>query len=113
MKELDDITLKAIERYYTILRNFGYIKPSITNNILVLSYIRKMLYIFQEYISDNDFTDILKALDCLSNECIIDRLQYTSQDSIFKEYTQSVLYRTTEDNTLRISENSMFRTVVV
>lgn len=113
MKELDNIVFKAIERYYDILKNFGYIKPSTTNDIIVLSYIRKVLYMFQEYITDNDFTEILKSLDCLSNNCIIDRLQYVSQDSLFKDYVQNTLFRITEDNIIRTSENGMFRTAII
>ncbi|MGN0143790.1 MAG: hypothetical protein ACI398_02320 [Clostridium sp.] len=115
MEELDLITINAIEKYYSYLENIGYIDNDDMNNILILSFINDIVKLFSNYITDDDYTTIVKALLCLSdNSCLISAPHFLTQESLFKDsnyykqkqfrISEDSLFRQTEDNNLRIND---------
>lgn len=109
--ELTHDVLKAIDNYYDVLENTGYIPYSQVYKLLVLSFIEEMLTEeMSEFISEKDYRSISKYLDCLYGTCLIPYRQYLKGIAV---PTGDIIehYRVTEDNQLRTTEkfNSKLR----
>lgn len=112
MEELDLITLSTIDKYYTYLDNLGYVENEEMNNILILSFINDILNIFPQYITDEDYDIILKAVQCLSaKSCFIPSPHFLTQESLFKDsnYYKQKTFRVTEDSLFRLTEDNFNR----
>ena len=72
MDELNNITLKAIKYCFKNMEALGYIEKEDLLKTVALTAITDIFSLFPEYITDEDYTDIMKALLCLSNSCFID-----------------------------------------
>ena len=112
MDELDNITYKAIDYCFKSMETLGYIVKEDLLKTVALTAITDIFSLFPEYITDEDYTDIMKALLCLSNSCFIDTPHFQSQESIFKDstYYKQQLFRESEDSLFRITERSDLRT---
>ena len=112
MDELDNITYKAIDYCFKSMETLGYIVKEDLLKTVALTAITDIFSLFPEYITDKDYTDIMKALLCLSNSCFIDTPHFQSQESIFKDstYYKQQLYRESENSLFRITEIKDFRT---
>ena len=112
MDELDNITYKAIDYCFKSMENLGYIVKEDLLKTVALTAINDIFLLFSEHITDEDYTDIMKALLCLSNSCFIDTPHFQSQESIFKDstYYKQQLFRESEDSLFRITERSDLRT---
>lgn len=111
MDKLNDITLKAIQRYFDYLDNMGYVTVNDFNVIRALDAINDLVNNFSQYITDKDYTLIMKALQCLGNNCFIDQFSFKTQESIFKssDFKKNAQFRLTEDSILRTTENNNIR----
>ena len=112
MDELNNITLKAIKYCFKNMEALGYIEKEDLLKTVALTAITDIFSLFPEYITDEDYTDIMKALLCLSNSCFINTPHFQSQESIFKDstYYKQQLFRESEDSLFRITERSDLRT---
>ena len=112
MDELDNITYKAIDYYFKSMETLGYIVKEDLLKIVALTAINDIFLLFSEHITDEDYTDIVKALLCLSKSCFIDTPHFQSQESIFKDstYYKQQLFRESENSLFRITEIKDFRT---
>ena len=112
MDELDNITYKAIDYYFKSMETLGYIVKEDLLKIVALTAINDIFLLFSEHITDEDYTDIVKALLCLSKSCFIDMPHFQSQESIFKDstYYKQQLFRESENSLFRITEIKDFRT---
>ena len=112
MDELNNITLKAIKYCFKNMEALGYIEKEDLLKTVALTAINDIFLLFSEHITDEDYTDIVKALLCLSKSCFIDMPHFQSQESIFKDsnYYKQQLYRESENSLFRITEIKDFRT---
>ena len=112
MDELDNITYKAIDYCFKSMETLGYIVKEDLLKIVALTAINDIFLLFSEHITDEDYTDIVKALLCLSKSCFIDTPHFQSQESIFKDstYYKQQLFRESENSLFRITEIKDFRT---
>ena len=114
MDEFNNITYRAIAYYYKQLENLGYMPTEDLDKIRALTAINDIINIFSQYITDEDYLSIMKALDCLSkSSCFIDFPHFLTQESIFKESNRvkQYQYRLSEDSLFRLTEDNVERLV--
>lgn len=111
MDNITAISSEAFERYFNTLSKLGYKSYSNVDKLLVLSVIEDILSgELSFFVTEEDYRSITNALYCIiGNNCLIDLPSYDTWDSIIHENKNSVSYRLTEENIVRISENDMFR----
>ena len=111
MDNITAISSEAFERYFNTLSKLGYKSYSNVDKLLVLSVIEDILSgELSFFVTEEDYRSITNALYCIiGNNCLIDLPSYDTWDSIIHENKNSVSYRLTEENIVRISENDIFR----
>ena len=111
MDNITAISSEAFERYFNTLSKLGYKSYSDVDKLLVLSIIEDILSgELSFFVTEEDYRSITNAIYCImGNNCLIDLPSYDSWDSIIHENKNSVTYRLTEGDILRISEDSIFR----
>ena len=111
MDNITAISSEAFERYFNTLSKLGYKSYSDVDKLLVLSIIEDILSgELSFFVTEEDYRSITNALYCImGNNCLIDLPSYDSWDSIIHENKNSVTYRLTEGDILRITEDSIFR----
>lgn len=111
MDNITTISSEAFERYFNTLSKLGYKSYSNVDKLLVLSVIEDILSgELSFFVTEEDYRSIINALYCIiGNNCLIDLPSYDTWDSIIHENKNSVSYRLTEENIVRISENDIFR----
>ena len=72
MDNLIKFTQQSIIRYFTALAQLGYKSYYDTNKLLALIFIQECLKEHQSFITEQDYTDISKAMECLyGSNCLI------------------------------------------
>lgn len=109
MDDLKALSLNALDKYFKVLSITGYKN---TNRLLALLFICKILNsnCFNIYITNEDYNNILQAINCLS-DCLIDMPTYENyRDNIYcKKYVTDDYIRSTDsyvrgiDNYVRIT----------
>lgn len=83
MKEITDLTYESIVKYFTTLQQFGYKSYEDVNKLVALIGLEEMLDIFAEFVTEEDFKDIMTAINCLSGStCLIDFPTYSNSNGI-------------------------------
>ena len=110
MEDFNLITIDTLNKYFNILSKAGYIKSKEVNKVIILTFLSRLLNDFSEYITEEDYNDIIKSIYCLSN-CLIRLPKYNVfKDSlIHHKYNDGLILRITEDNLNRFMENNMFK----
>ena len=110
MEDFNLITVDALNKYFDILSKAGYVKNKEVNKVIILTFLSRLLNDFSEYITEEDYNDIIKSVYCLS-DCLIRLPKYNIfKDSIIHhKYNDGLILRLTEDNLNRFMENNMFK----
>ena len=110
MEDFNLITVDTLNKYFDILSKAGYVKNKEVNKIIILTFLSRLLNDFFEYITEEDYNDIIKSIYCLS-DCLIRLPKYNVfKDSlIHHKYNDGLILRITEDNLNRFMENNMFK----
>lgn len=110
MEDFNLITIDTLNKYFDILSKTGYIKSKEVNKVIILTFLSRLLNDFYEYITEEDYNDIIKSIYCLS-DCLIRLPKYNVfKDSlIHHKYNDGLMLRITEDNLNRFMENNMFK----
>lgn len=110
MEDFNLITIDTLNKYFDILSKTGYVKNKEVNKVIILTFLSRLLNNFSEYITEEDYNDIIKSVYCLS-DCLIRLPKYNVfKDSIIHhKYNDGLLLRITEDNLNRFMENNMFK----
>ena len=110
MEDFNLITVDTLNKYFDILSKSGYVKNKEVNKIIILTFLSRLLNDFSEYITEEDYSDIIKSVYCLS-DCLIRLPKYNIfKDSlIHHKYNDGLMLRITEDNLNRFMENNMFK----
>ena len=111
MDEVTKISNDAIQRYFTILSQFGYKKYSDVERLLVLLFIEETLsHDFVDFITEEDYKVIVNALYCLyGSNCMIDFPSFANYDSLVHKTKVHLVPRITEDSILRVCEKDILR----
>ena len=110
MEDFNLITVDTLNKYFDILSKAGYVKNKEVNKVIILTFLSRLLNDFSEYITEEDYNNIIKSVYCLSN-CLIRLPKYNVfKDSlIHHKYNDGLIVRLTEDNLNRFMENNMFK----
>ena len=110
MEDFNLITIDTLNKYFDILSKAGYIKSKEVNKVIILTFLSRLLNDFSEYITEEDYNNIIKSVYCLS-DCLIRLPKYNVfKDSIIHhKYNDGLILRITEDNLNRFMENNMFK----
>lgn len=110
MEDFNLITVDTLNKYFDILSKAGYVKNKEVNKVIILIFLSRLLNDFYEYITEEDYNDIIKSIYCLS-DCLIRLPKYNVfRDSlIHHKYNDGLMLRITEDNLNRFMENNMFK----
>lgn len=110
MEDFNLITIDTLNKYFDILSKAGYVKSKEVNKVIILIFLSRLLNDFSEYITEDDYNDIIKSVYCLS-DCLIRLPKYNVfKDSIIHhKYNDGIMLRITEDNLNRFMENNMFK----
>lgn len=110
MEDFNLITIDTLNKYFDILSKAGYVKNKEVNKVIILIFLSRLLNDFYEYITEEDYNDIIKSVYCLS-DCLIRLPKYNVfKDSlIHHKYNDGLMLRVTEDELNRFMENNMFK----
>ena len=110
MEDFNLITIDTLNKYFNLLSKTGYVKSKEVNKVIILTFLSRLLNDFYEYITEEDYNDIIKSIYCLS-DCLIRLPKYNVfKDSlIHHKYNDGLMLRITEDNLNRLMENNMFK----
>ena len=110
MEDFNLITVDTLNKYFDILSKAGYVKNKEVNKVIILTFLSRLLNDFSEYITEEDYNDIIKSVYCLS-DCLIRLSKYNVfKDSlIHHKYNDGLILRITEDELNRFMENNMFK----
>lgn len=108
--ELTNKVYEAINKYFSVLSHTGYKSYNEVYKLLAFIFIEEMLYgPLSQFITEDDYNEIDKALDCIYGSCMIPYPDYKrTYDSVTNkpnnEYriTESSIYRDTENLRLRV-----------
>ena len=108
MREIIDVAVKALQKYFTTLSYLGYIKDEDVKKILVLLLLEELLNQWYPFVTENDYRIISKSLYKFGNDCIIEFPDYIRYQTNLKS-TDFENLRKSEDNLLRLSQMNIFR----
>ena len=110
MDDFNLIPVDALNKYFDIFSKAGYVKNKEVNKVIILTFLSRLLNDFSEYITEEDYNDIIKSVYCLS-DCLIRLPKYNVfKDSlIHHKYNDGLMLRITEDELNRFMENNMFK----
>lgn len=110
MEDFNLIIIDTLNKYFDILSKAGYIKSKEVNKVIILTFLSRLLNDFSEYITEEDYNDIIKSVYCLS-DCLIRLPKYNvfKDGIIHHKYNDGLMLRITEDNLNRFMENNMFK----
>lgn len=89
MEELTKLSAESIQKYFTSLSQFGYKNYTDVYRMIVLLFIEEIVtHKFLEFITEKDYNDILKSLNCLvGSNCLIDFPKYANYDDVVHNTT--------------------------
>ena len=112
---MDEVILKTelegVRRYFNALSVFGYKSYDDVNRMLVMSMIEELFTSeFSYFITEDDYRTLINSLYCLlGNNCLYDFPSYATWDSMIHKDNRFMVYRISENDILRNSENDYFR----
>lgn len=109
MREITDVAVKALQKYFTKLSYLGYIKDEDVKKILVLLLLEELLNQWYSFVTENDYRIISRSLYKLfGSNCIISFPDYIRYQTNLKTIDFENL-RKSENNLIRLSEMNIFR----
>ena len=83
-------TKESLIRYFTALSQFGYKSYCDVGKLLTLIFLQEYLQKYQEYITEADYNEVSKAMECLyGTSCLIPYQYYQTNKATFNTYTVS------------------------
>lgn len=103
MEQLDNITLTAVNRYFTHLSQFGYMQDNKVGQLLLLTFLHKLL---DNYVlTEEQYNLVMSKINCLEmNSCLIPYESYIVAKQPSKTYLRNTPVRITQDDILRVSQ---------
>ena len=91
---MDDSLIKftneSLIRYFTALSQFGYKSYCDVGKLLALIFLQEYLQKYQEYITEADYNEVSKAMECLyGTSCLIPYQYYQTNQATFNTYAGS------------------------
>ena len=85
---MDDSLIKftneSLIRYFTALSQFGYKSYCDIGKLLALIFLQEYLQKYQEYITEADYNEVSKAMECLyGTSCLIPYQYYQTNQATF------------------------------
>lgn len=115
MDEVSILWSESLIKYFQVITKTGYKNYKDVYKLIALSAINYIINEYgdytMEYSSDEDLRALHNALYCISGNCLIDYPRYLSEDTIFHKIDREKIFRTTEKEITRVSEDSLFRSV--
>lgn len=108
--QLKNLINTGLGRYYNALSSTGYIKDKDTISLLVLIFLQDFIDRYEGYITNEDMNKINKLLDCISNSCLIPRIEHMPASHPIDNYFNESNVRFTEDDSSRVSTEDIIRT---
>lgn len=109
MKEITDVTVKALNRYFNTLSYLGYIKDEDVKKLVVLCFLEELLNKWYLFVNESDYRIISKSLYKLfGNNCFIEFPDYIRYQTNLKSIDFDNL-RKDERELLKLSEMNIFR----
>ena len=62
MEDFNLITVDTLNKYFDILSKAGYVKNKEVNKVIILTFLSRLLNDFSEYITEEDYNDIIKSV---------------------------------------------------
>ena len=89
---MDDSLIKftneSLIRYFTALSQFGYKNYCDVGKLLALIFLQEYLQKYQEYITEADYNEVSKAMECLyGTSCLIPHQYYQTNQATFNTYS--------------------------
>lgn len=108
---IDNLTLDAMQKYYTKLGKYGYVNQTNVFKLLYLSFVDDLLTTdFSYYITDCDYRMITNSLYCIfGTDCMFKFPAWNTNDDIVHKIDRDMWLRSSEDDILRMSEDNIFR----
>ena len=108
MREIIDVAIKALQKYFCTLSYLGYVNDESVKKLLVLLFLEELLSQWNPFVTENDYRIISKSLYKLfGNDCIIEFPDYIKYQTNLK--TDSENLRKSENDLLRLSQMDIFR----
>lgn len=107
--DLTNEVYDSVIRYFNTLSHTGYKSYSEVYELILFTFIEEMLYgPLSQFITDKDYNDINKAINCLYGSCMI---PYPSYKKSFDPISNRMLgaYRYTEDDKYRVTQLDSLR----
>ena len=109
---MDDSLIKftneSLIRYFTALSQFGYKSYCDVGKLLALIFLQEYLQKYQEYITEADYNEVSKAMECLyGTSCLIPYQYYQTNQATFNIYAGSNVQSTeaSEAKSTEVSED--------
>lgn len=89
---MDDIFTKlaytSLKRYFTALSQFGYKSYADVNYLLMLLFIQDFFINYNNFLTDSDYNELIKSVECLSGKtCLIPYQYYKLKRGIIQKST--------------------------
>ena len=109
MREIIDVAIKALQKYFCTLSYLGYVNDESVKKLLVLLFLEELLSQWHLFVTENDYRIISKSLYKLfGNDCIIEFPDYIRYQTNLKSTDFENLIKS-EDDLLRLSQMNIFR----
>ena len=83
-------TNESLIRYFTALSQFGYKSYCDVGKLPALIFLQEYLQKYQEYITEADYNEVLKAMECLyGTSCLMPYQYYQTNQATFNTYAGS------------------------
>lgn len=106
MEEITNLSYESIVKYFTTLQQFGYRSYKDVYKLIALVSLEEMLDIFAELITEEDFKQIMIAVNCLSGTtCLIDFPSYPQRRALINKNKVNYLTMLCKDNPIRTKGN--------
>lgn len=109
--KINDILLKAINRYKDTLVKLGYCNNGEAEKVLVLSFISDLLKDdYSVFMTEDDYSTIMNTALCLSkNSCMIDYYEFAHHVKPIENYVLDTPIKVTEDNEIKLAEHNVLK----
>lgn len=109
MEELKNLAAHSLDKYFNILRKLGNVDNADVDNLIALLAINNMLEKFSDHLTDDDLKSMVKAIYCISGNCLIDFPKTSLSASLFNDIKIELEARISENNIIRFSTEDIIR----
>lgn len=113
MDNITEISHDSLNKYFKVLKNFGYLNKVETDRVLIVSFIEEMLNDkFSDFITADDYDIIVNTVNKIcSNSCIIKFPSFNVYTELIQDVKTYNKPRSTEHGYTRITNNDYVRVI--